>query len=255
LSGRSLALCYHAVSGNWPAPLAVQPDQLERQVRTALERGYRPTTFHELVLGAPAGKRVAVTFDDAYLSVYELAFPLLSRLGVPATVFVPTGHVGANHPMSWPGIDHWLDGEWRSELRGASWDQLRELAEADWEIGSHTRSHPRLPEVEASQLAAELEGSRLDCEREIGRPCRTIAYPYGAFDDRVVAATADAGYEAGAGLASRAPVGDRERNPMRLPRVAVYRGDRPSRIRTKAWLLDRHPRVWNLLIAARAARS
>lgn len=245
----TLVLCYHAVSADWPSVLAVRPVDLERQVRHFLAHGYEPVTFRDAVLGEGNGRRMAVTFDDAYLSVYERGFPVLERLGVPATVFAPSDKIDPSEPMSWPGIDDWLEGEWRSELRSASWDQLRELAEAGWEVGSHTRTHPHLTEIEDEELAEELEGSRRECSERIGTECVTIAYPYGDFDDRVVAASGAAGYRAAACLASGASRG--RSGPLCRPRVAVYRDDARRRVLAKSWLLTRHPRAWDALLAAR----
>ena len=60
---------------------------------------------------------LAVTFDDAYRSVGELAVPVLAELGVPATVFAPTAFVGDPEPRGWEGTD-----EWASTRAGrASW--------------------------------------------------------------------------------------------------------------------------------------
>ena len=118
------------MSRDWPASLAVPPEELDRQIRRALQRGYIPVTFAEALAGTSDRKLVAVTFDDSYLSVYESAFPVLRELDVPATVFVPSRQVDPDRPMAWPGIDGWLDGEWRSELTGTSWEQLGELTEA-----------------------------------------------------------------------------------------------------------------------------
>jgi peptidoglycan/xylan/chitin deacetylase (PgdA/CDA1 family) len=237
------------VSADWPSVLAVRPDDLERQVRHFIDHGYEPTTFRDAVLGSHDGRCMAVTFDDAYLSVYERAFPVLERLGAPATVFAPSDKIDPSEPMSWPGIDEWLDGEWRSELRSTSWEQLRELADSGWEIGSHTRTHPHLTELDDASLADELSGSRRECEERSGSECVTIAYPYGDFDDRVVAASGDAGYLAAACLASGASRG--RSASLRRPRVAVYRDDGRRRVLAKTWLLTRHPRVWDALLAAR----
>jgi peptidoglycan/xylan/chitin deacetylase (PgdA/CDA1 family) len=248
----TLVLCYHAVSADWPDALAVAPDVLEGQVRGLLRRGFRATTFDDAATGpADRGKTLAVTFDDAYRSVVKLAFPILARLGVPATVFAPTAVGRDGTVQSWPGIDHWLGTQWESELTGASWDELRELVYAGWEIGSHTRSHPHLGDLDAAALADELEGSRADCERNTGAPCTTVAYPFGEVDGRVADATRRAGYAAAATLSQPLPISRARPDPMRWPRLGLYRGDEAARLRLKMWLFRRSPRGWNLQLATR----
>lgn len=233
-----LVLCYHAISESWDSELAVTPAQLETQVGTLLKRGYRPATFRDAVIAPPAGRTLAVTFDDAYRSVYELARPVLGRLGVPGSVYAPTDWIGSTQPMSWPGIDSWLGTADEAELLPMSWGELRELDEEGWEVGSHTCSHPRLTELDDDQLTAELERSRAACTEGLGRPCETIAYPYGDVDERVVAAAAAAGYRAAGALphAPHAPAA------LRWPRVGVYRWDGRGRFRLKASPLVRRLR-------------
>lgn len=230
-SGDVLVLCYHGVSERWPAALAVTPAQLEDQLRYLTGRGYRGATFSEAVSHSPRSHNVvAVTFDDAYRSVFELARPILERYGVPGTVFVPTAQAGREQPMSWPGIDNWLGGPHESELIPMSWQQLRELADAGWELGSHTRTHPRLTTLDDELLATELGESRRELEQALGRPCATIAYPYGDEDPRVEAATAAAGYSEAAALPSprlHPPA------PYRWPRVGVYHDDDLKRFARK----------------------
>lgn len=94
-----MVLCYHAVSETWPAKIAVKPDQLEEQLRLLLRRGYSGATFTEAATAPANGKLLAVTFDDAFRSVLEYAFPILSRLGLPGTVFVPTSFPGSEVSM------------------------------------------------------------------------------------------------------------------------------------------------------------
>jgi peptidoglycan/xylan/chitin deacetylase (PgdA/CDA1 family) len=225
-----LVLCYHAVSEHWPADLAVTPAQLHEQLAGVLARGYRGATFTEAVTERPARKTVAVTFDDGYRSVLELALPVLQALGLQASLFVPTAWVGAAVPMHWPGIDHWAGGEWERELLPLSWDEARALARAGWEIGSHSRTHPRLSALDDAQLAAELTESRRDCERELGRPCTSIAYPYGDVDRRVTSAARRAGYRTGAALSARP---NRPR-ALEWPRVGVSREDSGARFRRQS---------------------
>lgn len=245
-----LVLCYHAVSEDWPAALSVTPQRLEAQLRFLTERGYQGATFAEATGDSPpALKTVAITFDDAYRSVVELAAPILERYGFPATVFVPTAHVDTDEPMSWPGIDGWVGGPHEAELVPATWRQLRELADRGWEIGSHTRTHPRLTTLDDSTLETELGDSRREVEQALGRPCLTIAYPYGDEDERVERATAAAGYERAAALPyprSHAAAA------LRWPRVGVYHDDDLTRFGRKVSpvvrRLRRHP-AWAIVQA------
>lgn len=225
-----LALCFHAVSRDWPAGFSVPAEQIERHVAGLLDRGYVGATFRDAVLDPPGERTLAVTFDDAYRSVYDNARPVLESLGVPATVFVPTALVGSERPMAWPGTDRWLGSPYEGELMPMSWDELGELAELGWELGSHTRTHPRLPTIPAEALREELEGSRSDLEQRIGISCETIAYPYGDYDAAVVAASRQAGFKAGGALAGRV----RKPQAMLWPRVGIYGKDGAVRFRIKA---------------------
>ena len=246
-----LVLCYHAVSERWPAALSVHPQRIEAQLRFLKARGYRGATFSQAVSAPPAPRTVAVTFDDAYRSVLDLALPILRRLELPGTVFAPTSFIGSDGPMTWEGIDRWLGGPHESELTPMSWEQLVELAESGWEIGSHTRTHPRLPTLSDSALVTELSKSKADCERALGTTCRTLAYPYGDHDGRVVAATAAAGYEAACTLPSRlnAP------NPLEWPRVGIYNADRDLSFRLKVSPAMRRARASRMAGAALSVRN
>jgi peptidoglycan/xylan/chitin deacetylase (PgdA/CDA1 family) len=228
--GDVLVLCYHAVSERWPASLSVTPDALASQLRLLARRGFRGATFGQAVGDRAPGRTVAVTFDDAYLSVLELGKPLLDEVGFPATVFVPTDYPDApERPMAWEGIDGWLGGPHEHDLRPLSWAQLGALADEGWEIGSHTCSHPRLTTVSDERLRLELLESRAKLEQRLGRACSTLAYPYGDHDARVVQATRAAGYAAAGTLPGRLP----RPKPLAWPRVGVYHGDDERRFRLK----------------------
>jgi peptidoglycan/xylan/chitin deacetylase (PgdA/CDA1 family) len=234
-----LVLCYHAVSGDWDADLSVRPEALERQLDLLSRRGYRGATFSRAVTEPPGRRTVAVTFDDAYRSVIEVARPILEEFGFPGSVYVPTAFAGSERPMSWPGIDQWTGTEHERELVPMSWDELSELANAGWEVGSHTRTHPRLTQLDDEALGSELSESRTECEDELGLPCDTLAYPYGDVDDRVVSAARAAGYRQAAALPGRWH-GSR---PLEWPRVGVYQADAPWRFRLKASPLGRRLRA------------
>jgi peptidoglycan/xylan/chitin deacetylase (PgdA/CDA1 family) len=225
----TLVLCYHAVSNGWPSQLSVTPAALERQLAILVGRGYRGVTFSEAVQGGPGGRTVSVTFDDSFRSVIELARPVLRELGVPGTVFVPTSFVGSDRPMRWAGITSWLGGPNESELIPMSWDELGELASEGWEIGSHTRTHPRLPLLDGEALREELAGSRAELEEGLGGRCRSIAYPYGDCSATVVMAAREAGYVGGGAMAGRVV----KPAALEWPRVPVFLADDERRYRLK----------------------
>jgi peptidoglycan/xylan/chitin deacetylase (PgdA/CDA1 family) len=224
-----LVVCYHAVSPRWRSPMAVSPDVMRRQLEQILDRGYEAATFTRAVLDPPARRTLAVTFDDGFRSVYDFALPVLRALSIAATLFVPTALIGQRDPFTWPGLEHAADGGDRGELAGLAWDGVTELAAEGWEIGSHTRTHPRLTELGDRALATELHRSREECAAALDRPCDALAYPYGALDERVVAAAAEAGYRAAA-----SPPGLRYGHAaLTFPRIGLYQRDLGARLAAK----------------------
>ena len=230
-----LVLCYHSVSPTASTKLTVLSSSFRRQVTALLAQGYRGATFQQLVTGVSAEKSLAVTFDDSELCVVEHALPILSDLGLPGTVFVPVSAVGL------PGV--------------TTWDDLRGLAEAGWEIGSHAVSHARLTDLDQEALERELRMSRETIEEVLGRPCTSIAYPYGAVDDRVRSAAAAAGYTTG--CTTDGTLGGAD--PLRWPRVGVNGDDGCLVFRAKTSRTGRAlrgSRLGSLLeLGGRAARA
>ena len=84
-----------------------------------------------------------------------------------------------------------------------TWDELRSVVDRGFEVGSHTASHPHLPELTDSELDDELRRSKERLEDELERPCHYLAYPFGEQSPRVRAAARAAGYEG----RSRCPAG------------------------------------------------
>jgi peptidoglycan/xylan/chitin deacetylase (PgdA/CDA1 family) len=224
-----MVLCYHAVSPRWEAALSMSPASFDAQIRYLVGRGWRPTTFSDAVVSTSPGKVLAITFDDAFASVKDLAWPILGKYDAVATVFAPTAFMDGHTMLDWAGIDHWKHTADADELRPMNWDDLAELAAAGWEIGSHTCTHPHLTQLDDEALAHELRDSRMVCAEHLGLPCQSIAYPYGDMNPRVVAAAAAAGYETGARLSRDL----RPAGPLSYPRVGLYRGDDRSRFRVK----------------------
>jgi peptidoglycan/xylan/chitin deacetylase (PgdA/CDA1 family) len=221
---RGLVLCYHAISDEWPDPLAVTPRAFSNQVRSLVQRGFRGAPLDEVVEGR--SRLLHVTFDDAFRNI-EVGLQELERLGVPATVFVCSGLAEGGRRLDVPELQE------RSRLHHEAtetmdWTMLRAIRARGFDIGSHTISHPHLTRLSAEQLETELAGSRRSIEEVMQEPCRLLAYPYGESDARVRRAAEAAGYAAAFSL-RRAGVADR----FGLPRVDIYRGDGRIRFRLK----------------------
>jgi peptidoglycan/xylan/chitin deacetylase (PgdA/CDA1 family) len=256
-----IALGYHGVSARWPSSLAVDPHQLRRQIAYLLDRGHRPATVSEAARLGVSERLLVITFDDALASVYRLAFPILTELGAIATVYAPSGPILRGEPMAWPEVRDHLATEHAAELDGMTVEELREVAAAGWEVGSHTRTHPWLPRLDAGELRDELVRSRAELRHALDLPCTSLAYPFGAHDDRVVAAAQAAGYETAVTLPHRLrpwpAAGEDAQARLRLARIGIYNADDMARFRLKVAAPMRALRqspLWDALTRARAAK-
>ncbi|MGI8730064.1 MAG: polysaccharide deacetylase family protein [Solirubrobacteraceae bacterium] len=189
---------------------------------------------------ADRSRTLHVTFDDAFRSVASV-LDELERLSVPVTIFACTGLAEDGGQFRVPEMRHRLPAD-EDELNTMPWDTLRELAERGVEIGSHTVSHPHLPELGQAELLAELRDSRERIEDELEQPCPLLAYPYGHHDARVRAAARSVGYTGAFTLGSPTVAFEHRA----VPRVGVYDRDGSLRLALKTSPLRRR------LTAARA---
>ena len=212
----------------WTTPVG----EFEKHLRYFRDTGTRVMTLDEVADLVEAGedlprRAVVLTIDDADLSVYELAWPLLREYGMKAHLFVPTMKAGS----AW------------SELQVCTWEQLAEMeASGAILVESHTRDlhfkvqtdggrkpvflHPDQIPVQARQrnlhdlarearntpgeerdprrkrilsgpqaaVAADLLASRLDILQGAGARARWLAWPYGFATDELDSLCLDAGF-------------------------------------------------------------
>lgn len=210
-----LILMYHAVAEEAVDPnhLCVSPERFAAQMSWLDRQGLRGVGVGALLAARRAGRGerlVGITFDDGYRSVLSAALPVLARHGFGATAFVLSDpEAPANtwdQGTPWPLLDA---------------DEVRQLAAAGIEIGSHGATHTRLPGLPAARLRAELVDSRAALCRLTGREVRGFAYPWGANDAAVRAAVAAAGYA----YACAVSTPYRALSPLAVPRAYVGEAD------------------------------
>ena len=181
---------------------------------------------------------VGLSFDDGVSDVYERAWPLLRERGMTATVFVTTSLIGRSGPPA-----PWTEAD--GAVRGMDAGQLRALAADGAEIGSHGVNHYALTRLSDDALAAELRDSRAALEDILGRRIKSVSYPHGACDGRVLRAAREAGYRTG-WTCVRAPLTPGA-DPLALPRYSVPDSGR-TRADIETLLLDgelaRRVRAW-----------
>jgi peptidoglycan/xylan/chitin deacetylase (PgdA/CDA1 family) len=165
-------LMYHKISGDHEDSLTISAARLDSQLAYLKAQGYGSVSFADLRDAQETGrplplKPVLLTFDDAYLHTYELAFPVLSKYGFKATIFLPVAFIGKTNT--------WDDGA--EPLM--SYDLIRQLAGSRIEFGLHSFRHENYARYSAAQMEADIS----DCVRTLEENrctfTRVFAYPYG----------------------------------------------------------------------------
>lgn len=172
-------LYYHSVMQENGNELRMPPKQFEAQMAYLQDKGYQSVSLEQLYQasykgGALPAKPFVITFDDGYVDNYTTAFPIITKHGFKATIFMVTSYINGEGFMSW--------------------HQLKELVANGWEIEGHTTNHPYLTKIDPSTVLSELNPSKELLEKELGHPVNFFAYPYGDLNANVVQALKDAGY-------------------------------------------------------------
>ncbi|HJQ22788.1 MAG TPA: polysaccharide deacetylase family protein [Blastocatellia bacterium] len=103
------------------------------------------------------------------------------------------------------------------EYASVTWEQIREMSRSGIEIGSHTASHPILPNVGLEQVRRELAQSREQITAETARPVELFCYPNGNYNDAVRREVERAGYTCA--VTVECGLNDRHAEPLALKRV------------------------------------
>jgi peptidoglycan/xylan/chitin deacetylase (PgdA/CDA1 family) len=171
-------LTFHSLDDR-ASVISFSPQRFERGLAKAKDHGFRTLDLVEVAdlvrRRAPFPERCfAITFDDGYRNTFDEAFPVLTRLGMSATVFLTVGRAPAAERL--PPLNG------REML---SWDEIRAMRDSGLiRFGAHTLTHPDLSQVSREDIDMEVRGSKAIVEDAVGVPVDCFAYPFGRFDDR-----------------------------------------------------------------------
>ena len=184
-------LMYHNISEEYATEAKdanITPELFRQHMQAILDRGYTPIFINEYYDFIIRGKElpenpIAITFDDGYLSNYEIAYPILKELNIPATIFIVTSTVGLDESSGKVSTPHF------------TWDQAREMQESGIiDIHSHSHSHKKLDDMSLAELQFELRMSKYLIERNLEKYCYVFSYPYGRYNEGTLMFAKYAGY-------------------------------------------------------------
>lgn len=113
------------------------------------------------------GGGMILTFDDGYSTDYEVVYPILEEKDLKAVTYIS--------PIF---IEEKVEGY-------MSWDQVKALDEAGWDIEDHTYSHANLKELTEPEIHEELQKVD-DIFEEMGLDIpKHHAFPHGTYNESI----------------------------------------------------------------------
>ena len=123
-------------------------------------------TLKEIILKKKnySEKKILLTIDDAFLSFYKNAWPILQKEKIPFILFVNTREINNRHPNY------------------MSWDQIREIHQSNLGIiGGHSFSHEYLAFATEDEIIKDINKSIEDYKRELNFNPEIFSYPFGEY--------------------------------------------------------------------------
>jgi peptidoglycan/xylan/chitin deacetylase (PgdA/CDA1 family) len=208
-------LVYHRFAAAAQDSMTVRVETFEAQLRSLHTHSYQVVPLRDVIkwLNDPTAtlppKSAVLTVDDGHRSVFEILRPIAIRDRLPVTLFIyPSAISNASYALTW--------------------DQLRMLTQTGlFDVQSHTYWHPNF-KIERKRVAApdfiqfvraQLQRSRVRIEAEVGGRVEMLAWPFGIYDDQLMALAASEGYMAAFTLDGRTV--KRQSAMLALPRFLI----------------------------------
>ncbi len=173
----------------------VPPARFEEQLSGLLARGWVAWPLSQVLdcreRGLPIPRKTfVVTFDDGYVNNFTQALPILTRLSVPATVFLSTAYLDSEQPFP---SDDWeaagQPGVPREAWRPLTTDECERMTASGLvELGAHTHTHADF-RGRPEELAADVEENLAVLRERFGVEQPAFAFPFGTKSDGYASAT------------------------------------------------------------------
>ena len=195
---KATILMYHNIAQPPPGvklrSLYVTPDMFRFQMWYLKKAGYQVVRLDEIAdyaqdssSAAKSEKKIALTFDDGFADFYHNAFPILKEYDYTATVYLVSDRIGR--------FNIWDAHHLNAEKPLMNWEMIKKLKQSSITFGSHTRTHPFLTEISASQAMEEIAGSKAALEDQLDCSVNHFCYPSGNYNDRITELVKSAGYK------------------------------------------------------------
>jgi peptidoglycan/xylan/chitin deacetylase (PgdA/CDA1 family) len=172
-------LMYHKIVTQNPDFLSVTTAQFEAQLMYLKNQNYQFITAQNLLdfyldnKPLPS-KPLLLTFDDGYVNNLELAYPILKKHGVKATIFIPTFFVGKEN-------------EWdKGNDKIMSVEQLRNLGPSVFELALHSHKHQNYAGLSVGDIAEDVAQNVAFFKQNNLTYTPVFAYPYGGRPEKEV---------------------------------------------------------------------
>lgn len=211
-----VVLLYHHVSESTPPSTSVTPDRFRQHLDYLSANGFNVIPLNELLSSALSGRplpenTVAITFDDAYLSVFTEAAPMLAEQGWPFTLFL------ASQPLD-DGVHGYM-----------SWEQAAQLLEMGGDIGAHSHSHDYLARRQEEEtdrqwhrrMETEIDLNRQRITSKLGVDVTAFAYPFGEYNQSLKGMVEERELY---GLAQQSGAVGQHTDPRQIPRFPMATG-------------------------------
>ncbi len=157
-------LMYHEITENPNNEWCVSIDNFEKQMGFLKKQGFETITLSSLYNNITTNKKlpekpIIITFDDARLGVYKHAYPILKKLKMKSCLFVVSDWI--SNKQSVPENEKYSD--------FMNWDQIKELSENNFEIGSHSKDHSNLTKLSEKDLELNIVESKSIIELKINK--------------------------------------------------------------------------------------